>query len=160
MPFRIQNRVPRGQPYTVGIRMNQHREQLAKAIEAASIIPYSAFLAATTSSSTTGLGITPAHGGKVDAAYVHIGTQGTGAATLDLQVDGVSILQGGAVTIGTGNAAAVTGAVLELNITAAAKEAIAAKKRVALVLVGAASGPTNVTVDLHVKGVHNAAGGQ
>lgn len=150
MPFRIQKRVPRGQKNTVGIHMDKHREALARAAEAASLIPYTLYHSGALAAGTTPVGITPIVGAKAESVLVHVGAVGTG--TVDVQVDGVSILT--AVIDVNG---ATAGTILEGTLTAAAKEALAAKKRVTVVLTaGTASA---ITVDLHLKSVHAAVFG-
>lgn len=156
MVFQIKRRAHRTEKDVAGINMTQHRIQIAKAVEQASIIPYPLYLSgAQTASSTTPIGITPVLGCKADSVRVHIGTQGTGAVTLDVRVDGTSILTAPIDLDVDTNTAAVSGAVLTGTLTAAAKAALAAGKRITVVVVGAASGAADLTVDFHAKTVDN-----
>lgn len=147
MVFTILSRVPRGRTNAAGIRMTLFREALARAIEEASLSSWGAFVSAALANATTGIGLTPASGAKADSVQVHVVNAGTG--TVDVQVDGVSILTApidlngkaaGSVTLGT--------------LTDAAKAGLAASKRISVVTTaGTASA---VTIDCHLKTVHNS----
>lgn len=148
MVFRIQKRVSRGQTNTVGIKSQLHREAMAKAIEAASVVPYPLFLNGAATADTFVVGFVPGMGAKAYEVYVQCTAAGTNDATVDVKVDGVSILS----AVVTVNATTL----LTGTLTAAAVAALAAGKKITVVTTVGATPPTDLAVGVHLKTVHDA----
>lgn len=148
MVFVIKNRVHRTQANVVGIRQTQHRENLAKATEAASVVVYPLFLNGNATADTFRLGYTPTVGAKGYELFIKCATAGTNDGTVDVLVDGTSIITGGAVTLNNNTLKTPT-------LTAAALAAIAGAKEVTVVTTIGATPPTDVVVSLHLKTVDN-----